>query len=154
MISVGSGEKGRFDISFVCRAEGGHAAAPWGRVNPLAELGKLLARIAEWQPEAYPASPVFGYLGGAIGIAEGIVKANLAEAIGKIDALAPALGRSLRAQSRMTLTPTILHGGEGSNVIPSEARLICDSRLLPGQMREALESVVRGLAEGIAGLES
>jgi acetylornithine deacetylase/succinyl-diaminopimelate desuccinylase-like protein len=154
LISVGCGEKGRYDVTFTCRGPGGHAATPWGRVNPLDRLGELLGRIRAWQPDAVPASPIFACLGPLVGLPEGITADNLDLALSRIDAQAPALGRSLRAQSRMTLTPTVLHGGDGPNVIPTEARLTCDARLLPGRTREELEAVVRGLLDGLPGADA
>jgi acetylornithine deacetylase/succinyl-diaminopimelate desuccinylase-like protein len=60
-----------------------------------------------------------------------------------------ALGTTLKAASRMTITPTMLAAGVKSNSIPDRASLICDVRGLPGQddrfVRSELEHVLHGL---------
>jgi acetylornithine deacetylase/succinyl-diaminopimelate desuccinylase-like protein len=194
LVSVGCGEKGRYVVTFTARGSGGHASTPFNRANPLAILGRLLDRIAAWQPAPIPASPVFPCLAtlssefkqglefklqlektstpaeySSPTVREGSASyperaralarnrnridspdvpdpnSALESAIASLDATLPGFARSLRAQSRMTFTPTMLHAGEGPNVIPTEARLICDARLLPGQTRADLDAVIANL---------
>jgi acetylornithine deacetylase/succinyl-diaminopimelate desuccinylase-like protein len=49
-----------------------------------------------------------------------------------------AKGRPLSRVIRNTVSPTIVHGGEKINVIPSEVELQLDGRILPGQTPEDL----------------
>ena len=47
-----------------------------------------------------------------------------------------------RARLRMTITPTMIHGGVKENIVPSECEAVFDCRVLPGQSpKEALEIV-------------
>jgi acetylornithine deacetylase/succinyl-diaminopimelate desuccinylase-like protein len=152
-VSVGCGEKGRYGVTFEAIGPGGHASSPWGRPNPLEPFGELLRRIAQWRPDARPASPVFECLAPLLGFAEGIAPEEVDATIDKAQALVPDYVRSLRAQSRMTFVPTIMRAGEGANVIPTRARLTCDARLLPGQNEDDLRAAIAGLLAGLEGID-
>src|SRR6266699_5548081 len=60
-----------------------------------------------------------------------------------------ALGMTLKAASRMTVTTTMLQAGVKSNSIPDRASVVCDVRALPGQddqfVKEELEHVLHDL---------
>lgn len=152
VISVGSGEKGRCDVVIRARAEGGHASTPWGKRNPLLVLAEAVRRIDAWRPETAPASPLFEAMAPWIGL-PAVNAANLEDAIARFADRVPSMLASLRGQSRMTLTPTVLHCGDKANAIPTEATLTCDARLLPGQVVADLEAVVRSLLEGLEGVD-
>jgi acetylornithine deacetylase/succinyl-diaminopimelate desuccinylase-like protein len=63
-----------------------------------------------------------------------------------------AMAEELRAMLRMTITPTIIHGGVKENIIPSECEAVFDCRILPGQnTKEAMEYIKNLL--GDVGLE-
>jgi acetylornithine deacetylase/succinyl-diaminopimelate desuccinylase-like protein len=65
-----------------------------------------------------------------------------------------ALGATLKAASRLTITPTMLAAGVKSNSIPDRASLVCDVRGLPGQdaqfVRQELAHLLGGLDVDIA----
>ena len=46
---------------------------------------------------------------------------------------APELAEEIRPRLKMTVTPTIIHGGVKENMIPSECETVFDCRILPGQ---------------------
>jgi acetylornithine deacetylase/succinyl-diaminopimelate desuccinylase-like protein len=52
------------------------------------------------------------------------------------------MAEELRAMLKMTIAPTIIHGGVKENIIPSECEAVFDCRILPGQTTaEALTRV-------------
>ena len=58
-----------------------------------------------------------------------------------IDALCePAYGRAVRALLRDTVSPNIIHAGVKYNVIPGEAELYVDCRVLPGSTEEEIQA--------------
>jgi acetylornithine deacetylase/succinyl-diaminopimelate desuccinylase-like protein len=152
ILSLGTGEKGRYDVHFRLTSDGGHASSPWGKRNPVAVAAQLIQRIEALEHPAAPASPVFECLSGWLGMDGPITVENLEDAIAQASARAPELMRSLKGQSRMTLTPTVIHAGDKANAIPTEAALTCDARLLPGQTQADLERAVREVAEGLPGV--
>jgi acetylornithine deacetylase/succinyl-diaminopimelate desuccinylase-like protein len=58
---------------------------------------------------------------------------------------APELAEEIRPRLRMTITPTIIHGGVKENIIPSECEAVFDCRILPGQ--ESAQAI--GLIEAL-----
>ena len=62
------------------------------------------------------------------------------------------LAEELRPRIRMTIAPTMIHGGVKENVIPSECVAVFDCRILPGQTVAEALVLVKGLLEAV-GLE-
>jgi acetylornithine deacetylase/succinyl-diaminopimelate desuccinylase-like protein len=153
VITVDTGEKGRCDVTFTARGEGGHASKPWGKYNPLAVVAEIVRRLESWHPQVRLDSPIFNHVGRWAGLAGPLNAASLERAIQELELRYPALGPSLRGQSRMTITPTMVQAGDKANAIPTLARLVCDARLLPGQTREELEHVAWELSADLAGVE-
>jgi acetylornithine deacetylase/succinyl-diaminopimelate desuccinylase-like protein len=59
----------------------------------------------------------------------------------------------LRALTRMTVSPNVVHGGTRVNVVPDACELLVDVRLLPGQTRADAEALLRRLAGPEAEIE-
>lgn len=55
------------------------------------------------------------------------------------------LAEEIRPRIRMTITPTIIHGGVKENIIPSECECVFDCRLLPGQSVAETLDLIKGL---------
>lgn len=87
-------------------------------------LTPVMARFLEAAAEA---------LGGDAGVAMRRIAAGDADADRAIDALCdPMYARALRALVRQTLSPDVIHAGVKYNVIPGDAVLEVDCRILPG----------------------
>ena len=55
---------------------------------------------------------------------------------------APQLSEEIRPRLKMTITPTIIHGGVKENIIPSQCETVFDCRILPGQeSAQAVDSI-------------
>ncbi|XES76312.1 MAG: M20/M25/M40 family metallo-hydrolase [Candidatus Bathyarchaeia archaeon] len=68
--------------------------------------------------------------------------------LAELDKVSPDIAEEIRPRIRMTITPTIIHGGIKENIIPSECEAVFDCRVLPGQSTaEALEFVKKRLAD-------
>jgi acetylornithine deacetylase/succinyl-diaminopimelate desuccinylase-like protein len=111
-------------------------------------LADALQRIQSYEAEIDVSHPFFREVLSALGVTQ----APTAENIDRIaDGLTDhvALGTTLKAASRMTITPTMLAAGVKSNSIPDRASLVCDVRGLPGQddvfVRQELEHLLQGL---------
>ena len=44
-----------------------------------------------------------------------------------------ALAEEIRPRTKMTIAPTMIHGGVKENIIPSECEVVFDCRILPGK---------------------
>ncbi|MEM3442953.1 MAG: M20/M25/M40 family metallo-hydrolase [Candidatus Bathyarchaeia archaeon] len=63
-----------------------------------------------------------------------------------------AMAEELRAMLRMTIAPTIIHGGVKENIIPSECEAVFDCRILPGQNTKEAFEYIKNLLKDV-GLE-
>lgn len=143
LFTVGCGEKGRYEITLTVRGRGAHASVPWGKVNPITAISALAVALGAWEGEASTAGPIFEKLRGWLGLAGGISASNLNETLEAAERFSKSFPLALRAQSRMTIVPTIFRGGEKSNAVPAQAELRCDARTLPGQSRGDLENALK-----------
>jgi acetylornithine deacetylase/succinyl-diaminopimelate desuccinylase-like protein len=55
------------------------------------------------------------------------------------------LAEEIRAKLRMTIAPTMIHGGVKENIIPSECEAVFDCRILPGQTTADALNIVKEL---------
>ncbi len=140
---VGCGEKGRYEVTFTAKGPGTHASVPWGKINPLLTIARLAERIAQWQSRPEPVSPIFRQIRRWMELSGETREENLAETIATAERRYSASFRnSLMAQSRLSIVPTLVAGGDKTNVVPSRVALKCDARLLPGQTRADLEKAI------------
>lgn len=132
-------EKGFAWLRLRIHGEPGHGSMPH-RKNAIVQLADIVQQLAE-QPFPYRCTqPVADFL---TGVAEvmGFPKGQVFRALGR-----PALTqfvlerlvrdeeriRPLSAMLRHTVSPTVAHAGTKSNVIPGDAELVVDCRILPG----------------------
>src|SRR6266545_534711 len=105
-----SGEKGRLEARVTRKGRSGHASRPWAADNPVPILAEAIERIVAYEPEIDVSHPFFREVLSALGITQ----APTAENIDRIaDSLTdqPGLSTTLKAASRMTITPTMLAAG-------------------------------------------
>ncbi|CAA9557369.1 MAG: peptidase M20 [uncultured Thermomicrobiales bacterium] len=149
-----AGEKGTARLRLTARAAPGHASIPRDD-TAMRRLGEALVRLHGWEPPTILTGPVRQLLATVGPSLDGdgpvAVERILAEPSPRWADIA-ALGfdddtRSLlRATTRNTAVPTIVHGGHRINVIPSEVVLDVDGRILPGEdpdvWRDQVQAVV------------
>jgi acetylornithine deacetylase/succinyl-diaminopimelate desuccinylase-like protein len=149
LFPICTGEKGRLEAKITKMGRSGHASRPWASDNPVPTLGQVIDKIVAYEPEVDVSHPFFREVLEAMGVEH----APTAENIDRItDQLAASghesLAYTLKAASRMTITPTMLDAGVKSNSIPDRAHLTCDVRALPGQddryLRQELEHICEG----------
>lgn len=147
------GEKGRMEVTVSFTGRSAHASQPWRADNALVKAARAIAALAAYQPAVNVDAPVFDRLGELVPGLERPTAATLEDALTRVEAVDPATAGMLRACSRLTITPTILHAGVKSNSIPAAAVLRCDSRTLPGQDSEYVRSEVERTLAGIDGVD-
>ncbi|MCL0042898.1 M20/M25/M40 family metallo-hydrolase [Dehalococcoidia bacterium] len=142
---LGTGEKGRLQIEIKIKGTSSHASVPWQGVNAMYRLTQALERIESYEPERDTSTNIFDHLSD-FAIEHKVSPENVDQIIDEIRDDHPRLASMLRALSRMTLTPTIIHGGIKSNSVPEFIQLTCDVRTLPHQdldyVKEQLENIL------------
>jgi acetylornithine deacetylase/succinyl-diaminopimelate desuccinylase-like protein len=147
-----AGEKGSSRLRIVARATPGHASVPLND-TAMKRMGEALVKLHAWQPRTILTAPLRMML-------ESIAAGGVSEAVSaQIDEILladeptwaaferlPFTGIDalmIRATTRNTAVPTMIHGGQLINVIPSEVTLDVDGRLLPGEDPEAFRDEVQ-----------
>ena len=150
---VGIGEKGVANLHFTARSSGGHASVPTGD-NPLPRLCRAMAK-AEARPFPQRITPALDRMvdtmGRYCGFSTRLLLANR-------NLLRPLFFRWLRRQggtllasSRTTFALTQASGSAMGNVIPTEAEMFANLRLLWGDTTDSVVSRLSALTrkEGI-----
>ena len=146
---VGVVEKGYADVKFTARSNGGHASAP-GKNTPLVRLGRFMADIEDHPPFARKISPtmeeMFRRLAPNMGFGLKAVLSNLWLFKPLLLKVLPGINASAGAMTQTTLAFTTAKGSDGLNVLPQEAYVTGNMRLIHHQDGPASFEAVRKIA--------
>ena len=145
---LGVGEKGRLQVEISIKGTSAHASMPWQGENALFVLGQVVKRIQDYEAERDVSLEFFKYLSN-LAIEDDPTIDNIDQIISGFESENKHMATMLRAQSRMTITPTIVHGGVKSNSVPESINLTCDVRTLPHQDQTYLEQELDKILDGI-----
>lgn len=142
---VGVVEKGYADVKFTARSNGGHASAP-GKDTPLVRLGKFMVDVENNSPFTRQLSPtmveMFRRLAPNMGFGLKLVLSNLWLFKPVLLKVLPAINASAGAMTQTTLAFTTAKGSDGLNVLPQEAYVTGNMRLIHHQAGpESFEAV-------------
>lgn len=134
---VTTAEKGPFWRRVTIRGEPGHASLPYRRANAVADMGTVIARLAE---AATPVviTPEWEETVAALGL-DPALAADLVDpdrvdrAIERLAADDEGLARLVHALTHLTVSPNVVAGGTKANVVADLATAEVDIRALPGQ---------------------
>lgn len=136
---IGTGEKGSMNAEISVRSSGGHASTPPAK-TPIGELAEAIRRI-ERKPFAPqltpPARELFDTLGRHSTFAYRLLFANLWCFLPVLSALCKRMGGPLNALMRTTVAFTMLSGSPSPNVLPPNASVTANLRLLGGDTPES-----------------
>ena len=147
---VGVFEKGRADVKFTARSEGGHASAPKAH-SPVARLAAFVNE-AETHPVFRRQMPkevsaMFETLAPYAGFPLKLVFSNLWLFRPILLKVLPMISAQAGAMIRTTIAFTMMSGSDACNVMPQEASVSANMRFIPHQgMKESIEVISR-LAE-------
>ncbi len=143
-------EKTFCSLRVTCRGAGGHGAMPL-RGQAMARLGRVLRRLDEHPLPVHP-TPVTRVMIESLArhlpalqgmILRQLLNPNLSS---RVLSMLGSMGKPFNAVLRNTVSPTIVHGGEKINVIPSQVAVELDGRMVPGFSSEAFVAEVQALA--------
>jgi len=151
------GEKGRCRFRVTVRGSGGHASVPVPD-NPVVLMGRVLQSLGAMRMPARVTPTVREFVritaaGQPPEIAGVLEKlAGGCEVTPQEASLLPdGLAAEIWAVTHDTLSPTVLRAGEKINVIPSEASVWVDARLVPGSDPASFASRVREELSSLGG---
>jgi acetylornithine deacetylase/succinyl-diaminopimelate desuccinylase-like protein len=144
--SVQAAEKVYHDVRIWVRGESGHSSVPRAS-NAIYSLGRVLERLAAYRPPLKILPAVAGYFGALASREKDPILAALMRSVaaGDTNAAEALAGRDDRynALLRSTVVPTLVEGGIRENVLPPDASVNLNIRLLPG---ERVEDMIEALA--------
>lgn len=148
---IGVFEKGKADVKFTARSNGGHASAP-GRNTPIARLAKFVTATEKHSPfrREYPpeVKAMFKYLAPYAGFGMRLLFANLWLFAPIMKAVMPSVSAQAGAMLQTTIAFTMQKGSDACNVIPQEASVWANMRFIPHQgMKESLDIITREAAK-------
>ena len=148
---VNLGEKGRLQVEIEVTGASAHASVPWTGANAMYRAAQVLQRIEDYEPERDTSAVLFRHLS-KFAVEDVPSPDNIDLIIEEFEERDPHMATTFRAASRMTLTPTIIHGGIKSNSVPESIRVTCDVRTLPHQDDEYVRGELSRILEGIPGV--
>jgi acetylornithine deacetylase/succinyl-diaminopimelate desuccinylase-like protein len=159
--TVNTAEKGLFWFRVKARGVPGHGSMPYAADNAIMRMNKVVDCLGNYKGKILLVPSVTEFLNV---FAE--EDSNLAEPLKQIIAqpacadevldglekTAMSVVDEVRPRIRITITPTVIHGGVKENVIPSECEAVFDCRVLPGQSVAEARQLIRELLVDV-GLE-
>ena len=146
---VGVVEKGYADVKFTARSKGGHASAP-GKNTPLVRLGRFMADIEDHPPFVRRFSPtmeeMFRRLAPNMDLPLKTVLTNLWLFRPLLLKVLPQVNSAAGAMTQTTLAFTTAKGSDGLNVLPQEAFVTGNMRLIQHQDGPASFEAVKKIA--------
>ncbi|MEM3506701.1 MAG: M20/M25/M40 family metallo-hydrolase [Candidatus Bathyarchaeia archaeon] len=159
---VQTAEKVAFFVRIKSKGKPGHSSIPNVADNAIIKMAEVIKRLGTYKPKIMVTLTVKLFIDEILkgkGI-KGILLSKLITNPLFTDMVMNRFNKTdketiglLKAMLRMTIAPTIVHGGIKENVIPSECESVFDCRLLPSQKREYLISELKKVLKGIEGIE-
>lgn len=133
------GEKGTAASKLLARGISCHGAIPTLGDNAVTKMAAALHALAGYRAEIRLVPEVqftLQELARAAGLEMAVTADNTDLLLEKLAAADRDFTESLRAMTRMTVSPNVVQGGSKSNVVPDTCRAQVDIRILPGQDEE------------------
>jgi acetylornithine deacetylase/succinyl-diaminopimelate desuccinylase-like protein len=159
--TVNTAEKGLLWLRVRAKGFPGHGSTPNLGDNAILRMNKVIKRLDDFRAPVVLVPTVKRFLSDMTRedavlrepfsrlLAEPEAADEVLDELAKTEKL---LAEELRPRVRMTIAPTMIHGGVKENIVPSECEAVFDCRVLPGQTIADAMALVKGLlADG--GLE-
>ena len=155
---VQSAEKGILWLKIKAKGTPGHGSTPNMADNAVLRMNKVIDKLGNYQPPTIYVPTLKAFLA-EIGTQDPELKetfslllANPKKSEQILDQLAKkdhALAEEIRPRTKMTIAPTMIHGGVKENIIPSDCEAVFDCRILPGQSIDETVDLIKGLLKDV-----
>ena len=139
---IGIAEKGMINVRYSVVSSGGHASAPLPK-TPILSLSNVCRNVLRHpfpMKLAAPTALLFDTLGRRSTFVYKLIFANLWCFMPVLDMICKSGGGEMNALVRTTTAFTQMEGSPGRNVLPAEAHMISNMRLIPGDtVKSAVE---------------
>ena len=161
IFTIQTAEKGILWFKVKAKGRPGHGSVPGVADNAIMRMNKVVERLGNHRAKMVLVPTVKDFLTEVARenklLQQGVslLFANPEAGDQILDTMAQTykvMAEEIRAMLRMTVTPTIIHGGVKENIIPSECEAVFDCRILPGQNPAQAMNEIRDLVKDV-GLE-
>ncbi len=146
---IGIAEKGMLNVRYSVHGGGGHASAP-ARHTPVGRLSAACVKL-ESKPFKYrltpPAAKLFDSLARQSNFLYRMIFANLWCFRPVLNKIAFKTGGQMNALLRTTVAFTQMEGSKGMNVIPAEAHMISNHRIMHGDTVESVYERIKKVVD-------
>ncbi|MGD0645530.1 MAG: M20/M25/M40 family metallo-hydrolase [Candidatus Bathyarchaeia archaeon] len=158
---VQTAEKGILWLKIRAKGTPGHGSTPNMADNAVLRMNKVIDKLGNYQAETLYVPTLKQFLAEIakhnpeLNETFSHLLANPKQSEQILDELAKkdrALAEEIRPRTKMTITPTMIHGGVKENIIPSDCEAVFDCRILPGQSVTETIDLIKGLLKDV-GLE-
>lgn len=140
------GEKGTAWCTLRAHGTAGHGSVPTLADNAVVKMARAVSRLNNYRAEVVLTPEVeklLRSLAGLCGITIDSLGPNEVDALLEALPLEKAFVESLRAMTRMTVSPNMIRGGIKTNIVPDYCEAEVDIRILPGQDCDYVEKELR-----------
>jgi acetylornithine deacetylase/succinyl-diaminopimelate desuccinylase-like protein len=152
--TIQTAEKGILWFKIKAKGRPGHGSVPGTADNAILRMNRVVEKLGNYRAKMTVVPTVKQFLSQITKENKTVQQAlmlllqnpDMGDQI--LDILAEkdkAMAEELRARLRMTIAPTIIHGGIKENIIPSECEAVFDCRVLPGQTPTEAMDEIKGL---------
>jgi acetylornithine deacetylase/succinyl-diaminopimelate desuccinylase-like protein len=158
IFTINTAEKGITWFKIRAKGRPGHGSVPTAADNAILRMNKVIDKLGNYRAKIKIVPTVKQFLTVTAeqnktlkqGLSTLLKKPETGDQI--MDKLAKEdryLAEEIRSRLRMTVTPTIIHGGVKENIVPSECEAVFDCRVLPGQMPDDALKEIKGLLKDV-----
>jgi acetylornithine deacetylase/succinyl-diaminopimelate desuccinylase-like protein len=152
--TIQTAEKGILWFKIKAKGRPGHGSVPGTADNAILRMNRVVEKLGNYRAKMTVVPTVKQFLSQITKENKTVQQAlmlllqnpDMGDQI--LDMLAEkdkAMAEEFRASLRMTIAPTIIHGGIKENIIPSECEAVFDCRVLPGQTPTEAMDEIKGL---------
>lgn len=150
-VVVNVAEKGLTWRRLRVRGTPGHGSMPFGADNALVKAAEVVRRLARHRgaariTDAWRAEVALMPLGDEQ--KTGLV--DPARIWSTLETLPPPVARHCHAQTHMTLSPNVVHGGQKTNIIPDVVEIDVDIRTVPGMTKADIDATLQEVLGDLA----
>jgi acetylornithine deacetylase/succinyl-diaminopimelate desuccinylase-like protein len=158
LFTVNTAEKGILWLRVKAKGTPGHGSVPTIGDNAILRMNRVVDKLGNYRAKIMIVPTVSQFLieagkgnkllqqGVSLLLANPDTGDQILDMLAQTDRI---MAEELRARLRMTITPTMIHGGVKENIIPSECETVFDCRVLPGQTPEEALKTVKDLLKDV-----
>lgn len=140
------GEKGTAWCNLKARGKSGHGSIPTLADNAVVKLSRAVTRLNNYWAETVlipEVEKLLKDLAKLFDLDENLIRPSEIDNLLEELPLGKSFVESLRAMTRMTVSPNIIQGGTKTNIVPDYCEASVDIRIMPGQDCEYVEAQLR-----------